>query len=54
MDEMKAKRYLNSKDKEFFSLASKAIFTNPFSEEWEEIKKGEFKFEVQQLVKCSF
>jgi sigma-54 dependent transcriptional regulator, flagellar regulatory protein len=41
---MKVKRHLDSKDKEFFSLASKAIFTNPFSEEWKEIKKY-FKLE---------
>ncbi len=29
---------LNSKDREFFSLVAKVIFTNPFSREWEEIK----------------
>ncbi|GEM_PF-3213381 len=44
---MKKKRFLDSEDKEFFSLTSKAIFTNPFSEEWEKIKIN-FKFGKNQ------
>jgi len=35
---MGSRKRLNSKDREFFSLAAKVIFTNPFSREWEEIK----------------
>jgi len=33
-------RHLNAEDKNFFTLAAKIIFTNPFSSEWDELKKN--------------